>query len=43
MSEFITPLANTPCVFCEEYQKFVKFSEDILGFKDKRDSKNANK
>lgn len=33
------PLSITPCVFAEEYEKLVKFTEDINGFKDKKDQK----
>ena len=35
----MTPLANMPCVFAEEYVKLAKFTEDIYGFKEKREQK----
>lgn len=35
----MTPLANMPCVFAEEYAKLAKFTEDIYGFKEKREQK----
>ena len=34
------PLSITPCVFAEEYEKLVKFTEDINGFKEKKEKGN---
>ena len=43
MSEFVTALANTPCVFAEEYEKMLKFTDDVCGFKEKREQKASGK
>lgn len=37
MSEFINPLSNSICVFAGEYDKFRKFTEDVLDLKGNKD------
>lgn len=39
MGEFINPLSNSICVFSGEYEKFRKFTDDVIGLKDKREKK----
>jgi hypothetical protein len=39
MSEFINPLSNSICVFAGEYDKFRKFTDEVLGLKEKKEEK----
>ena len=43
VSEFVIPLANTPCVFSDEYEKLKKFTDDVTGLKDRREAWQQNK
>lgn len=41
MSEFINPLSNSICVFSGEYDKIRKFTDEVIGLKDKKDEAKA--
>ena len=36
MSEFLNPLSNSICVFSGEYDKFRKFTDEVIGLKDRK-------
>ena len=42
MSQFINPLSNSICVFAGEYEKLRKFTDEVLGLKEKKDAKKEN-
>ena len=43
LSEFINPLSNSACVFAGQYEKFRKFTDDILNLKDAKKDQNEDK
>jgi hypothetical protein len=36
MNELVNPLANSICVFSEEYEKIRKFTDEVTGLKERR-------
>lgn len=43
LSQFINPLSNSVCVFSGEYEKFRKFTDDILNLKEPKKDSNEDK
>ena len=41
MSEFLNPLSNSICVFSGEYDKFRKFTDEVIGLKDRKEDPKA--
>lgn len=41
MSEFLNPLSNSICVFSGEYDKFRKFTDEVIGLKEKKEDAKA--
>lgn len=41
MSEFINPLSNSICVFSGEYDKIRKFTDEVIGLKEKKEDAKA--
>jgi hypothetical protein len=41
MSEFLNPLSNSICVFSGEYDKFRKFTDEVIGLKDRKEDAKA--
>ena len=39
MNEFINPLSNSLCVFSTEYEKFKKFTDEVTGLRELKESK----
>jgi hypothetical protein len=42
MSEFINPLSNSICVFSGEYDKIRKFTDEVIGLKEKKEDAKAS-
>ena len=41
MSEFLNPLSNSICVFSGEYDTFRKFTDEVIGLKDRKEDAKA--